>query len=336
MSRLRVLIADDSLFMRVALRRLLGADPRFEVVAEAGDGEAAVELCERLRPDVCTMDLHMPRLDGIAAVREIMRRCPTPVVMLSAHTREGARQTLDALGAGAVDFLAKPSGEISLGLAALGALLRDKLLQAAGPRARAPGPLPAARPLSTTAPRPAAGAVFVLALSTGGPQLLSDLVPRLSAGCRPMLIVQHLPASFTGALAERLGAAGPAQVREARDGDRPARGLLLIAPGDRHLVVAPDGSLLLDDGPERHGVRPAADVTMESAARAYGGRVAGVVLTGMGEDGTAGLRAIRAAGGATYAQDPASCLVRGMPRSAIEAGVVDRQVQPQDLPDLLS
>ncbi|MCS6916025.1 MAG: chemotaxis response regulator protein-glutamate methylesterase [Myxococcales bacterium] len=332
MRRIRVLIADDSLFVRMALRRLLAADPELEVVGEAADGLQAVEQVLQLRPDVCTMDLNMPGLDGVGAVREIMRLCPTPVVMLSAYTADGSHQTLEALGAGAVDFLAKPSGEVSVGMAELGVRLRDKLRMAAGVRTQLPlGPRTTPLP---NLPRPP-GQVWVVALSTGGPQLLSWLLPQLPPDCKPLLIVQHMPAEFTRALAERLARLCQVEVREAAPGDRPARGRVLIAPGGWHLLVCPDGTLALDRGPKRHGVRPAADVTMESAALCYRSRAAGLVLTGMGEDGTAGLRAIRAAGGVTLAQDPASCLVGGMPRAALEAGVVDRLVHPQDLLEVL-
>lgn len=332
MRRIRVLIADDSLFMRLALRRLLAADPGLEVVGEAADGLQVIERVLELRPDVCTMDLNMPGLDGVGAVREIMRLCPTPVVMLSAHTADGSRQTLEALSAGAVDFLAKPAGEVSVDIAELGVRLRDKLRVAAATRIQiAAGPRPAP---PVDLPRPP-GQVWVVALSTGGPQLLSDLLPRLQPDCKPVLIVQHMPAEFTRALADRLDRLSRVEVREASPGDRPARGQVLIAPGGWHLLVCPDGTLALDRGPRRHGVRPAADVTMETAALCYRSRAAGLVLTGMGEDGTAGLRAIRAVGGVALAQDPASCLVSGMPRAALRAGVVDRLVHPDDLPEVL-
>jgi two-component system chemotaxis response regulator CheB len=339
--RVRVLIVDDSLFMRLSLRRLLSGRPEFEVVGEASDGAEAVAQALSLRPDVCSMDMNMPGTDGAEAVREIMRRCPTPVVMFSAHTREGEARTIACLAAGAVDFVTKPAGEVSADLSGISEGLARKLLLAAGaaPGGAAGSPAAAAstgpgprRPLS----RAGLGRVAFLALSTGGPALLSRVVPLLRAESKPIVVVQHMPAGFTRALAERLDRLGAVRVREAEGGDVPARGVVLVAPGDRHLLVQADGSLQVTDGPEVHGVRPAADLTLRSAARAYRQRAMGLVLTGMGRDGTEGLAAIRAAGGATYAQDRESSLLWGMPRSAIEAGVVDRVVGIDELPDLLS
>lgn len=339
--RVRVLIVDDSLFMRLALRRLLGGRAEFEVVGEASDGAEAVAQVLALRPDVCCMDMNMPGTDGAEALREIMRRRPTKVVMFSAHTREGEARTIACLAAGAVDFVTKPAGEVSADLSGIAEALARKLLLAAG---AAPGEVDAdaggaaaaigggRRPLSRTG----LSRVAFLALSTGGPALLSRVVPRLRVESKPMVVVQHMPAGFTRALAERLNGLGAVRVREAADGDVPARGLMLVAPGDRHLLVQADGSLQVADGPEVHGVRPAADLTLRSAAKAYRQRCMGLVLTGMGQDGTEGLAAIRAAGGATYAQDRESSLLWGMPRAAIEAGVVDRVIGVDELPDLLA
>jgi two-component system chemotaxis response regulator CheB len=332
--RIRVLVADDSLFMRAAIRRLLAADARFEVVGEAKDGREAVAKVQALEPDVCTMDFNMPNLDGAGAVREIMRLRPTPVVMLSAHTQKGARETFEALAAGAVDFLAKPSGEVSAELAKIGAALRDKLAAAAGAR-----PMPMAHavrpavPSRITAPR-AVGVVgpkiVIVGVSTGGPAALARFLPRFPADTSlALVIVQHLPAGFTAALAERLDGLCAIRVREASDGDRPEAGLALVAPGDRHLEVLPDGSLRTQLDPEVNGVRPSADVTMRSAAAVFGRRAVGVIMTGMGRDGADGMRAIKQAGGATLVQDEASSVIWGMPRACVEAGCADR-VMPLD------
>lgn len=386
---IRILVVDDSMFMRGAIARTLGATGQFQVVGQAKDGHEAVQRVRELQPDVVSMDFNMPGLTGIDAVRAIMAERPTPIVMFSAHTTKGARETLDALAAGAVDFVTKPAGEVSADLSKVQDELVRKLTAAASSRPRAvvaasvsvpvkvpvarasgPGggsapssarapsssgappssgapssggasaagstPLPGAvrGPLSPRAPgigaaRPSApgGALprlCVVAISTGGPVALGHLVPALPADTRfAVVVVQHMPAHFTAALAERLGATSALAVREAENGDRPRPGLVLIAPGDRHLEFDDRGAVVLRDGPLVNGCRPAADVTMLSAARVYGRRTIGVVMTGMGRDGTAGALAIRRAEGKTLAQDEDSSVIFGMPRSAIEAGAID-------------
>ncbi len=395
---IRVLVVDDSMFMRGAIAKTLTATGLFEVVGQAKDGHEALARVLALRPDVVSMDFNMPGWTGADAVEAIMAQRPTPIVMFSAHTTKGARETLDALAAGAVDFVTKPAGEVSADLSRVQEELVRKLTSAAAarPRAslRAPAPghtagqgpgqtaghgpgqtaghgrghtaghgpghtaghgaghaaPPSTRavpgmarpPLSTRDPRPSTpgsgipvtpraaatgGALpklVVIAVSTGGPVALGQLVPALPADSRfAVVIVQHMPAHFTGALADRLDHDSPLSVREAQDGDRPRPGLVLVAPGDRHLEFDDRGNVVLRDGPTVNGCRPAADVTMLSAARVYGRRTVGVVLTGMGRDGTAGALAIRRAEGRTLAQDEESCVIFGMPRAAIEAGAIE-------------
>ena len=338
MKTIRVLVCDDSLFMRAAIKKLLGADARFDLVGEAKDGRDAVEKVQTLKPDVCTMDFNMPLLDGAGAVREIMRLRPTPVVMLSAHTREGAKETFEALAAGAVDFLAKPSGEVSAELAKIGVALRDKVAAAAQsrpmPMAHAARPAAQPRITATRAVGVVGPKVVVVGVSTGGPAALGRFLPRFPADTSlALLVVQHLPAGFTAALAERLDGMCAIRVREAADGDRPEAGLALVAPGDRHLEVLPDGTLRTTDDPEVNGVRPSADVTMRSAAAVFGRRVVGVVMTGMGRDGAEGMRAIKSVGGATLVQDEASSVIWGMPRACIDGGAADRIVPLDALAD---
>jgi len=343
MSRVRVLVSDDSFFMRAAIKKILAAEPSVEVVGEAKDGADAVAKVRALAPDVVTMDFNMPVLDGAGAVREIMRIKPTPVIMLSAHTTEGARETLEALAAGAVDFLAKPSGEVSADftriapsliakvLAAAEASL-DKLGMAALVDKTAPRPIPTPGRRSTLPPLGAPGRVAIVGVSTGGPAALGRFLPQLPSDPGfGLVIVQHMPDGFTRALADRLDAQCAVRVREAQSGDRPDPGVAFVAPGDRHLEVAPDGTLQVIDGPEVNGVRPSADVTMRAAARVWGRRAIGVVMTGMGRDGVEGLLAIKRAGGATYAQDKSSSVVFGMPKAAIEAGAVDKVVPLDEL-----
>lgn len=344
MSRVRVLVTDDSAFMRQVVTRALEGDARFEVVGTAASGEDAVEQCRALRPDVVTMDFNMPGMNGAEATRAILAERPVPVVMLSAHTAQGAKETLQALNAGAVDFVTKPSGEVSAHLGEAKAALIEKLLAAAGANVAALVPRSAAQPrhsesdatrngpLSSRRFSPTAQQhhLVVIASSTGGPQALLSVVPRLRLPERAaLIIVQHMPDGFTGALAEQLSEAAGFPVREARAGDLVSPGTAVVAPGGTHLLLDRGARVQLRSDPPVHGVRPAADPTLVSAAQCFGSRAVGVVLTGMGRDGAKGLAAVKAGGGATLAQDKASSLVYGMPKAAIELGVVDT-VSPLD------
>jgi two-component system chemotaxis response regulator CheB len=345
--RIRVLIVDDSLFMRAAIARALAGGP-FEVVGQAKDGHDALAQIPRLAPDVVTMDFNMPGMTGADAVRLIMQQRPTPVVMFSAHTRQGARETFDALAAGAVDFLTKPDGEVSVDLSRIADELSRKLIAAAQARPRAAAPPPAPRASDSLTGLRAAGAssswpamptspgglprLCVIGISTGGPAALSELVPALPPDLRiAVVVVQHMPAHFTGALAERLDAVSRISVHEAQAGDRPLAGTVLIAPGDRHLEFDDRGAIVLSDGPHVNGCRPAADVTMTSAARVYGRRSLAVVMTGMGKDGAAGALAIKRADGKTLAQDQATSVIYGMPKAAIDAGAIDEVAALADI-----
>jgi len=349
-SRIRVLVTDDSAFMRQVVTRALEGDGRFEVVGTAGSGAEAVEQCRKLKPDVVTMDFNMPGMNGAQATRAIMAERAVPIVMLSAHTQQGAKETLQALDAGAVDFVTKPSGEVSAHLGDAKAELTEKLLAAAGanvavlsPRAPEPRSEPRAERRAASSPELSSGPLssrrislagqhrlIVIACSTGGPQALLRVVPQLLLGSRAgLIIVQHMPDGFTGALAAQLTEASPFQVREAQAGDLAGPGTALLAPGGTHLVLDRTGRAQLRTDPPVHGVRPAADPTLVSVAQSFGARGIGVVLTGMGRDGARGLAALKASGGTTLAQDKASSLVYGMPKAAIELGVVDT-VSPLD------
>jgi two-component system chemotaxis response regulator CheB len=278
----------------------------------------------------------MPGMTGAETVRQVMQQRPTPVVMFSAHTRQGAKETFDALAAGAVDFMTKPDGEVSVDLTKIADELVRKLVAAAQARPRAANPPAPVRPassssgirvLTTAAAVTSPGAlprVCVIGISTGGPAALSEIVPVLPPDLRvAIVVVQHMPAGFTGPLAERLDAASHVGVSEARTGDRPLPGTVLIAPGDRHLEFDDRGVVTLTDGPQVNGCRPAADVTMISAARVYGRRALAVVMTGMGRDGADGALAIKRAHGKTLAQDQATSVIYGMPKAAIDAGAID-------------
>jgi two-component system, chemotaxis family, protein-glutamate methylesterase/glutaminase len=335
--RIRVLIVDDSLFMRAAIARALAGGP-FDVVGQAKDGNDALAQIARLQPDVVTMDFNMPGMTGADTVRRVMQQRPTPVVMFSAHTRQGAKETFDALSAGAVDFLTKPDGEVSVDLSRIADELIRKLIAAASSRPRAAHAPAMPRASSSLVGMRASSSwsalsasspgtlprLCVIGVSTGGPAALSELVPALPADLRvAVVVVQHMPAGFTGPFAERLDAGSRVSVAEACDGDRPQPGSVLIAPGDRHLEFDDRGLVVLTDGPLVNGCRPAADVTMISAARAYGRRALAIVMTGMGRDGAAGALAIKRADGKTLAQDQATSVIYGMPRAAIDAGAID-------------
>ncbi|HWQ15392.1 MAG TPA: chemotaxis response regulator protein-glutamate methylesterase [Roseiflexaceae bacterium] len=325
---IRVLVVDDSAFMRYSLTRFLEADPAVTVVGAARDGFDALEKLLSLRPDVVTLDVEMPRLDGLATLQHIMDEHPRPVIMFSSLTQQGARTTIQALMRGAVDFVPKPSGGGEI--RAVMAELLAKIKIAAG-ACLAPG-TPALRREAPVRSRPATAlslgdAVVIIGASTGGPRALQAVLAALPADLPAALaIVQHMAPGFTHSLAQRLNEVGPFVVKEAAPGDRLERGVALIAPGGLHMRFGEGHRVELDDGPRCNHVRPAADVTMRSAAERYGARTIGVVLTGMGQDGTAGAQAVRQAGGRVIAEHPESCVVYGMPRSVVEAGLADAVV----------
>lgn len=335
MRKTRVLVVDDSLFMRAAIAKTLGAGP-FEIVGQAKDGKEALAQIAKLRPDVVTMDFNMPGMNGAETVRELMRTQPTPVVMFSAHTRQGAKETFDALAAGAVDFVTKPAGEVSTDLTRIADELMKKVADASQSRprvavapipARPSGVFPALSPTGAPTRQTMPGAVprvCIIAISTGGPAALSEVIPALPETLKlAIVVVQHMPAGFTAHLAERLNAASKVAVREAQAGDRPLPGMVLIAPGDKHLEFDDRGNVVLTDGALVNGCRPAADVTMQSAARVFGRRTLAVVMTGMGKDGAAGALAIKRVDGKTLAQDQATSVIFGMPKAAVDAGAID-------------
>lgn len=355
MSQLRVLVVDDSAFMRGAVARLIDSDPRFHVVGQARDGEEAVRLAAELQPDVISMDFNMPRMNGAQATRAIMAQRPVGIVMLSAHTLAGATETLQALEAGAIDFVPKPSGEVSANLSDIRDALLSKLSAAGGANVGAltsrsavgdregappvsassaslPRGAPVTRRAEATRCMPQGLRVIAIASSTGGPAALTRVVPRLDLAHSALLIVQHMPEGFTRALADQLSQLAGFAVREASGGEQLAAGVALVAPGGFHLQVERGGVVRLTSGPLVNGVRPAADVTFKSLAESFAGRVLGVVLTGMGRDGALGLAAIKAAGGRALAQDQASSVVFGMPKAAAELGVVDEVVALDRMP----
>lgn len=325
---IRVLIVDDSVFMRKIIGDLLSSDSGIAVIGTARDGIDAVEKCKLLRPDVVTLDVEMPRLDGLGCLERLMNECPTPVVMVSSLTQEGAATTVRALALGAVDFIPKPSGSISLDMAKVRDELTAKVKVAARANLRrarpSPEPLPAVngRGGGRAAGRPRR--IVCIGCSTGGPGALHEVVPRLPADLgAPVLIVQHMPPGFTRSLAQRLDELSPLRVREAAAGDRFGPGDVLIAPGGSHMTVVSGDMIALNQDPPVHGVRPSVDVMLHSVVQHYGGDAVGVILTGMGFDGARAMAELHRAGGHTIAEHQSTCVVYGMPRAVVELGVAD-------------
>jgi two-component system chemotaxis response regulator CheB len=337
-SKIRVLIVDDSLVARRALFEVLAGDPAIEVAGAAHSGRAALAKISVLDPDVMTLDVDMPDLSGLETLAEVRRLHPRlPVIMCSALTERGAAATLDALFLGAGDYVTKPSNAGSA--AAAMARLRDDLIpkiKALCPRARAEAAAPpvASAPLRRSSLGPVDA--LVIGASTGGPGALAEVLPGLpSSFPAPVLIVQHMPPIFTRHLAERLAAISSIKVKEAADGYPVEPGVALLAPGDFHMAVERDGRgarVRTTRGPQENSCRPSADVLFRSAASAWGSRVLGVVLTGMGRDGEEGSARIKEAGGRVLVQDQASSVVWGMPGSVFRAGLADDVLALRDLP----
>jgi two-component system chemotaxis response regulator CheB len=324
MTAVRALVVDDSPTMRGLISAALRRDPEIEVVGTAGDPHEARAAIKSLNPDVITLDIEMPGMNGLEFLEKIMRLRPMPVVMVSTLTQVGADATLHALELGAVDCVAKPTGRAAL--ADLSSLA-EKVKAAAGARVRSRAhAAPSLPPASDYRPN---GAVVAVGASTGGVEALLTLLSAFPARCPPTLVTQHMPASFTGSFAARLDRSSAARVAEAYDGAPVEPGRIWLAPGGAaHLELALSGGKTvcrLRESDLVHGHRPSVDVLFASVAAGAGGRSVGVILTGMGRDGAAGLLAMRQTGARTLGQDPASCVVYGMPKAAFELGAVERQ-----------
>ena len=334
--KVRVLVVDDSSFFRKRIRKELEHTGEISVVGEAVNGREAVDLSTRLKPDLITMDVAMPVMDGISAVREIMRTSPTSIIMFSALTREGARATLDALDAGAVDFLAKPGSTKAQSAGAQDSLSQrvvniarrhqpHRLLPSATLRRMAPVPDPVMR--GTSRRHAHIARLVVIGASTGGPvaiqRVLSSLPPDYPL---PVLVAVHMPAEFTSTFAERLDSVCRVSVSQAADGDSLLPGRVLVAPGGRQVLVEQRGPRLqvsIRPGGDQL-YKPSVDIMFGSAARSIGGSVLAVILTGMGADGTEGARLLKERGAVVWSQDQASSVVYGMPLSVVKAGHSDR------------
>jgi two-component system chemotaxis response regulator CheB len=333
-ARTRVLVVDDSALMRKLIPAVLARDPSIEVVGTAMDGAFALKKIEELHPDVVTLDLEMPRMDGMETLRLIMRRAPMPVILFSTHSKEGAYATLKALALGAIDFVQKPQDAAAGHLDSIAEELIEKIKVAKRAAGRK---LPAAvvsddPPKSTKQKRSPIppNRIVAIGISTGGPNALQYVLSQIPAEfSASILIVQHMPEGFTEMFAKRLDECCALEVQEARSGDLLVAGRVLICPGNRHIMVRrmPRGDMaVLSDGPPVNGHRPSADVLFHSVAQQFGLTAVGLLMTGMGEDGAEGLGALKAAGGVTIAQSEDTCVVSGMPRAAISRGYADKVI----------
>jgi len=375
----KVLVVDDSGFFRRRVSEILSSDPTIQVVGTATNGKEAIEQALALKPDVITMDYEMPMMDGITAVRHIMQRCPTPVLMFSSLTHEGARVTLDALDAGAVDFLPKNFEDISRNPDKVKQMLCEKvhsisrsnrrfggysstptpaamsapataspsttssLHSAPATTRHVPTPAPrstghsahgASAPHAPSSPAPKRKAYKLVAIgtSTGGPVALQRVLTQLPANFpAPIVLIQHMPAAFTKAFAERLDKLCRISVKEAEDGDILRPGLALLAPGGKQMMVDGRGAVKILPGDERLNYKPCVDITFGSAAKSYGDKVLAVVLTGMGADGREGARLLKQGGAHIWAQDEASCVIYGMPMAIVKADLADAVYSLDDI-----
>jgi two-component system, chemotaxis family, protein-glutamate methylesterase/glutaminase len=321
----KVLVVDDSAIVRKLLTDALREERDIEVVGTAGDPFIARDMIVRLNPDVLTLDIEMPRMDGISFLKRLMAHRPMPVIIVSSLTQSGSAATIEALRAGAVDVIPKPGGPYSVGQVT--EKLKERIRGLRGVKVTQIVPAAGAA-VATTPPRLAAftrthNGILAIGASTGGPQAIEGILTRLPENTPPIVIAQHMPPHFTRAFAERLDRTCAVTVREAAGGERLEPGVAYIAPGDRHMLVERHGVVLatrLTDGPQVHHQRPAVDVLFHSLARIKGVPIVALLLTGMGQDGADGMVALRNAGAETIAEDEHSCVVFGMPREAIARG----------------
>lgn len=348
----RVLIVDDSAVVRQILSAIVESDPGLKVMAAVADPIFALRRMEKEWPDVIISDVEMPRMDGISFLRKVMAERPTPVVVCSSLTESGAKTSLQAIDAGAVDIIAKPKIGGKQGLAECSQLILDAVKSAAHAQLGKPPRKPQPAPRRESQPRLSAdvmlnynseGAmkqttnrIVAVGTSTGGTQALQEVLTALPRGIEGMIIVQHMPEKFTAAFAERLNGMCQIEVKEAHDGDRVLPSRALIAPGGKHMLLKRDGAqyrVEVKDGPLVSRHRPSVDVLFRSVARYAGHNAMGVIMTGMGDDGAAGMLEMHQAGAKTLAQDEDSCVVYGMPKEAVKRGGVDHSVSLCEIPD---
>ncbi len=343
MSPIRVLVVDDSALIRNVMKEILSQDPEIEVVGSAPDPYVARDKIKTLNPDVLTLDVEMPKMDGLTFLQKLMASRPMPVVMVSSLTEQGAATTLQALESGAVDFVTKPTVDIQHGLSDLAEQITSKVKIAAQAtvKKRTP-PADCADRIKALAAQSAmiktTDTIIAIGASTGGTEALRELLEVLPPNTPPIIITQHMPERFTKSFADRLNELCQIQIKEAREGDSVIPGQALLAPGNYHMELRRSGaryyvSLNQEAPVNRH--RPSVDAMFRSVARYAGGNSLGVILTGMGNDGAAGMLEMKKAGAFNLAQDEASCVVFGMPKEAIKAGGVDKVLPLNEIPSAL-
>lgn len=350
LNQIKVLVVDDSAFMRKSISLLLESDPQIKVIDTATDGKVAIDKVRRLKPDVVTLDVEMPNMDGLQALEIIMKDCPTPVMMVSSLTQEGADTTLKALELGAVDFIPKEMSFVSVAISNI----KDELIKKVKAIYKNKSVIRRLSNLSSkSATSPKSERVIIqniprknyralaIGISTGGPISLQKVIPLLSEKIRiPIFIVQHMPPKFTASLAERLNTLSPLEVKEAENGEVVRDGVVYIAPGGLHMTVIKDKLnnkiIQVSESPNNMLHRPSVDVMLESVHQIYGEKVLGIIMTGMGKDGLEGIKKIKSNGGFCIAQDEESCVVYGMPRAIVENGLADIVASLEEIPKLIN
>lgn len=355
--QIRVLVIDDSAFMRKSLTLLIESDPDIKVIGTARDGQDGIDKIRQLKPDIVTLDIEMPRMDGLTALKIIMKECPLPVLMVSSMTTEGADATIRGMELGAVDFIPKQLSYVSLDivrikddlLAKIRAIYRSKCLRSrfAGLRTAHPFVEPPAPP-TVVVPKPWDGtspgidfSMVAIGISTGGPFALHAIIPKLPKDFpKGIAIVQHMPPKFTKSLADRLNTLSEITVKEAEEGDIVEKGVVLIAPGGLHLTFKRNerNSVVahLSEEPANTLHRPSVNVMMSSAAEVFGMGILGIIMTGMGKDGLEGLKMVKQKRGYIIAQNEETCVVYGMPRAAVDAGLSDVVAPLEQIPQILT
>ncbi|MCL4551433.1 MAG: chemotaxis response regulator protein-glutamate methylesterase [Bacteroidetes bacterium] len=351
-NQITVLVVDDSAFMRKSLSLMLGSDPEISVIATARNGQEGIELALKHKPDLITLDVEMPVMDGLTALKKIMKDCPTSVIMVSSVTTEGAQATLKALELGAVDFIPKEMSYVSVNISKIKEdliskvkeITRQKSLRERLSRLKAISERTNTKPQDYTYPNvlPQIGySAVMMGISTGGPFTLQKILPLISEKIQvPIFVVQHMPPKFTKSLADRLNGMCKLDVKEASDGDRVQPGVIYIAPGGYHMKLNKSLSngvsinTTLEPSDSLH--RPSVDVMFESVVEVYGKHALGVVMTGMGKDGYEGIKMLKSIGGSSIAQDEESCVVYGMPKAIVEGGLADAILPAEKIPEMIN
>ena len=347
---IKVLVVDDSAFMRKSLSLLLESDPQIKVIDTAVDGLIAVEKAKTLNPDIITLDVEMPVMDGLTALEKIMKECPAPVIMVSSLTLEGAEVTLKALDLGAVDFISKEMSFVSVAITSI----KDELISKVKSIYKSKSVVSRLNRINFgesevitntnkgTYSLPAISyKALAIGISTGGPISLQKIIPQFSEKIKiPIFIVQHMPPKFTASLAERLNSLSSLEVKEAVDGEIVRNGVVYIAPGGLHMIVRKDGQnnilIKTTEIPKEVLHKPSVDVMLESLQHVYGKNMLGIIMTGMGKDGLEGIKKLKCAGGSCIAQDEDSCVVFGMPKAVIDNGLADIVASLNDIPKIIN